>query len=228
MGFTEDDLRKMGVVLLPDGTYGKPRKEHPSNAVKQPIYATPITPARTVTLPLIQGTIPFASTDKVLIDSIVIRKITLTLFGIPMPKQSVRGHANGSYKMSKTDKKIYNVLYYQPKEFAERVKDYQTQIRKQLPAEFKIFENEVHVTKWHFVYPPLKAFQKIKGRMDDLRNGKIFYKNTRADLIDNIKKLVADSMTGLVYKDDGLIVTENNTAKYYGTGGMIIIEMEGY
>ena len=63
--------------------------------------------------------------------------------------------------------------------------------------------------------------------MDAIRNGEIFYKNTKPDLPDNLKKLVNDAMSGLVYEDDSLIVTENDTAKYYGIGGCIIIELEG-
>ena len=140
MGFTEDDLKKMGLVLLPDGTYGKPRKEHPSKQPKAVVNPTPgeklyvkgslsssVTPEQ---LSFITE-IPVASTDKVLIDSpIAMRKITLTLFGIPMPKQSVRSHANGSFSMSKTGKKIYNVLHYQPKEMKDNTSKGQVEIRK--------------------------------------------------------------------------------------------------
>jgi Holliday junction resolvase RusA-like endonuclease len=78
------------------------------------------------------------------------------------------------------------------------------------------------------MYPPLKAFHKEKGKMEAIRNGEIFYKNTKPDLIDNLKKLVFDSMAGIVLKDDSIIVTENDTAKYYGVGGCIIITLEGY
>lgn len=144
------------------------------------------------------------------------RTLKLKLFGIPMAKQSVRSFIKNG-----------KIMHFQPKEMVERVKDYQRQIKEQLPPGFKMFEKEVHITKMHFVYPPLKAFHKIKGRMEAIRDGEIFYKTSSGDLPDNLKKLPNDSMNGLVFKDDSIIVTENDTAKYFGTGGMIIIEMRG-
>ncbi len=148
----------------------------------------------------------------------VLTKVSLCLFGTPMPKQSVRATKSGAF--------------YQPKEMKQRTEDYRKQIMQQLTGknvfdQFCIFEKEVHITKMHFVYPPLKAFHKKKGMMDRIRAGEIIYKNTRPDVIDNLKKLVCDAMSGLVYKDDGIIVSEDNVKKYYGTGGCIIIEMEG-
>jgi Holliday junction resolvase RusA-like endonuclease len=64
--------------------------------------------------------------------------------------------------------------------------------------------------------------------MDAIRNGEIFYKATRPDLPDNLKKLVNDSMSELVFRDDSIIVSEDNVKKYFGIGGCIIIEMSGY
>lgn len=149
-----------------------------------------------------------------------IRVLKLELFGIPMAKQSVRSTRNG--------------LFYQPKESDERKQDYIRQIKQQLPKDFKPFTKQVFITKFHCIYPPLKSFHKKKGKMDAIRNGEIFYKNTQPDLIDNLKKLVFDcfgkdkkTKIPLVLDNDGIIVGEDNTRKYYGTGGMIIIEMKG-
>ncbi len=141
-----------------------------------------------------------------------IHKITLTLFGIPLPKQSVRS-SNGHF--------------WQPQKTVDRKKDYQRQIKEQLPKDFVKFTTEVHLRKFHCIFPPLKGFHKIKGRMDAIRNGEIFYKNTKPDLIDNLKKLCFDSLEDVI-SNDSIIVTENNTAKYYGIGGCIIIELSGY
>lgn len=144
--------------------------------------------------------------------------ITINLFGEPMAKQSVR---QGKSKSGKS------VFYTEHKKVA-RVKDYQKQILAQLPLGFKIFTEVVHVRKVHFVFAPLKGFSKEKGKMEKIRAGEIFYKNTKPDLPDNLKKLPFDAMSGLVYKDDCVVVSEDNIKKYYGTGGMIIIELEGY
>jgi len=151
------------------------------------------------------------------------RKITLNLFGEPMPKQSVR-----SYCTKAVDKKSgrHILAHFQPKEMEVRTKDYIRQIKEQLPKDFVMFQEQVHVTKMHFVFAPLKGFSKKK--MDQIRDGEIIYKNTKPDMPDNLKKLVNDSMSGLVFKDDSIIVTEDNVKKYYGTGGMIILELSGW
>jgi len=209
-GFTKDKLKDMSVVHDGKGGYrAMTKKEKESGNGK---YATIKQQQKELAKRETFSNITFGmmGTPNGNVDAM---KISLTLFGIPMPKQSVRS-AKGHF--------------WQPAKMTERTKDYISQIREQLPSDFKIFEHEVHITKMHFVYPPLKAFHKIKGQMDEIRAGKIFYKNTRPDLCDNMKKLVCDSMSGIVYKDDGLIVSEDNVKKYYGTGGMIQITMEGY
>lgn len=210
MAFTEDDLKSMGLVQLPDGTYGKPRKEHPSKQPKeQPFYAPSIGPADATIY--VKGTLFPAEAP-------AMRKITLTLFGIPMPKQSVRSFYNESLK---------RIMHYQPKEMEENTKRCQVEVRKQLPKDFVPFANEVHITKLHFVFPPLKAFQKIKGRMDDIHNGKTFYKNTKPDA-DNCCKFCWDFLKGVAFTDDNIIVSLSGLKKIYGTGGATIIEMEGW
>lgn len=197
--FSIADLEKMGLRQNPDGSFQKQKTVPQPRELEKP--KNPITTKQ----PL--------------------RKITLTLFGEPMPKQSVRAYCTKKVDRS-TGRHI--LAHYQPAEQEVRVKDYQRQIREQLPPDFTRFESRVHITKMHFLFAPLKGFQKIKGRMDAIRNGEIIYKETKPDLPDNLKKLVNDSMSGLVYKDDGIIVSEDNIKKYYGIGGCIIIEMEGY
>ena len=108
----------------------------------------------------------------------------------------------------------------------EREKDYKRQLIVQLPPGFKMFENEVHVRKFHVLFKPLKSHRKWE--MEIINSGGKLYHTKRPDLIDNLKKLVFDAMSGIVNKDDGLVCTENDTAKYYSTGGAILIELEGY
>lgn len=154
------------------------------------------------------------------------RSVTLTLIGEPMPKQSVRSFATGAFTLSKTGKKIYTVQHYQPTEMITRTKDYISQIKQQLPKDFIRFESRVHVKMMHFIFTPLKSFsKKIIG---SISNGEIVYKETKPDLPDNLKKLVNDSMSELVFKDDSIIVSEDNVKKYYGIVPCIKIELEGY
>lgn len=205
--FTEQDLKDLlGRGYAPDGNGGY----RPATAEEKARAIAPVVKTKTV----LTGENKFAlkenGTGK------VIRKISLVLFGVPMPKQSVRAFVTDKGKVGT----------YQPTKYGQRVKDYRAQIKKQLPEDFKMFTEQVRITKMHFVYPPLKSFTRLT--MDRIERGEIIYKNTKPDISDNLKKLPMDAMSGTVYKDDGMIVTENDIAKYYGTGGCIIIEMEGY
>lgn len=195
--FSEDDLNKMGLQQNPDGSYSKPK------TVLQPREITGIT---------ING-----NTGKVIsVETQPLqpfRIVKLTLFGEPMAKQSVRFGPNGHA--------------FQPKKKTDRKKDYQEQIRKQLPPDFVPFQTTAFITKLHFMYPPRKAFQKEKGKMEAIRTGKKFYKNSRPDM-DNLQKLLMDSLSDLVFADDSIIVGIDDMKKYYGIGGCVIIEMKGY
>jgi Holliday junction resolvase RusA-like endonuclease len=180
---SEDTLLKMGLHRNADGSYSK---------------------AKTILQPR-EKVIPVASNK--------LRKVSFTLFGEPMAKQSVRSTKSGHF--------------FQPKKYVDKEKDYRNQIAKQLPKDFQIFTEEARITKLHFIYAPLKAFHKIKGRMEQIREGKLFPKTTRPDVCDNLKKLVLDSMSELVYSDDSIIWGEDNVRKFFGTGGCVIIEIEG-
>lgn len=212
---TEDDLKNMGLVW--DEEHRAYIKRQVSIASSNPIQKIEYT---TLSSKRINSN---TSIEKNLIalanKNFFKRKLSLTLFGIPMAKQSVRtssGH------------------FWQPQKTVDRKKQYIEQIKKQLPKDFIPFSEEVFVTRFHCIFPPLKSFHKEKGKMERIRNGEVFYKNTQPDLIDNLKKLAFDCLgkdkkTGipLVISNDGIIVGEDNTRKYYGIGGCIIIDLEG-
>ena len=181
---SEDTLLKMGLHRNADGSYSK---------------------AKTTLQP--------REKEQVIVKNNELRKITITLFGEPMAKQSVRSTKSGHF--------------FQPKKYVDKEKDYRNQIAKQLPKDFVMFTEEARILKLHFIYAPLKAFHKIKGRMEEIREGKLFPKTTRPDVCDNLKKLVLDSMSELVYSDDSIIWGEDNVRKFFGTGGCVIIEIEG-
>lgn len=205
--FTESDLQKLGLQKDSDGKYSKKKTVQQPRDIK---FSKP-TPK----------SYSGEKVKAILFDEIgcmtelpLFRKITLTLFGEPMPKQSVRATKSGDF--------------FQPKKITDRFKFYQSEIRKQLPKDFKMFETCVFVRKMHFLYAPLKSFHKEKGKMEAIRNGKKFYKNSRPDLPDNLKKLVNDAMSEIVFRDDSIIVAEDDIKKYYSIGGCVIIELEGY
>ncbi len=207
--FTEDTLRAMGLQRNTDGSYSK------AKTVQQP--REKLTQLTTKEIEDIAKKMTTERRfEKDHIDAIKpneeFRRISLVLLGEPMPKQSVRSTKTGHH--------------FQPKKHVDRAKDYKRQIANQLPTDFIPFSQEVHITKYHFVYAPLKAFQKQKGVMEKIRNGEMVMKLTAGDL-DNLLKPVNDSMNDLVFKDDAIVHSIDGLKKYYGIGGCVIIEMIG-
>lgn len=207
--FTEDTLRAMGLQRNTDGSYSK------TKTVQQP--REKLTQLTTKEIEDIAKKMTTERRfEKDHIDAIKpneeFRRISLVLLGEPMPKQSVRSTKTGHH--------------FQPKKHVDRAKDYKRQIANQLPTDFIPFSQEVHITKYHFVYAPLKAFQKQKGVMEKIRNGEMVMKLTAGDL-DNLLKPVNDSMNDLVFKDDAIVHSIDGLKKYYGIGGCVIIEMIG-
>ena len=130
-----------------------------------------------------------------------------------MAKQSVK---QGRSKAGK-------VVFYTPKRFADRKTFMQIAIKSQLPRGFRLIETPLTICKLHFVSSPPKSMPK--NILQKIANNEIVYKFTRPDLPDNLKKLVIDAMTGIVFKDDSLIVAEDDIKKYYGKP-QTIIELE--
>lgn len=233
MAITSDEFKSMDLVPDGDGGFRVKTREEKESGMSMGVNPTTLKKQWQITTHMLDRAIKEADGMNLSLNTMFkaadvklpqFRSFTLKLFGEPMPKQSVRSFATGA----KTASNKYIVKHYQPAEMDKRVKDYQRQIREQLPQDFVMFTKIVHVRKLHFIFSPLKAFHKIKGKMEAIRGGEIFYKTTKPDLPDNLKKLVNDSMSNLIYKDDSLIVTENDVAKYYGEGGCIIIHLEGY
>ena len=146
------------------------------------------------------------------------RRLTLVLQGQPLAKQSVRKGRN-----IHTGKDIY----YQPKKTKKRMQDYKYQINSQLPKDFEMYTEKVYIEKMEFMFEPLAAHKKVKYKMNHIKAGGTFEKTTKPDLSDNLKKLVLDSMSDLVFKDDALICRENNVTKCYGSEGKITIVLSG-
>lgn len=210
--FTEDTLRAMGLQRNTDGSYSK------AKSVQQPREVLSLKKRQNISYGAIELVVKesYKTFEKDHIDAIKpneeFRRISLVLLGEPMPKQSVRSTKTGHH--------------FQPKKHVDRAKDYKRQIANQLPTDFIPFSQEVHITKYHFVYAPLKAFQKQKGVMEKIRNGEMVMKLTAGDL-DNLLKPVNDSMNDLVFKDDAIVHSIDGLKKYYGIGGCVIIEMIG-
>lgn len=176
------------------------------------------------------------------------RELLIELPGEPIPKQSTRfmpesyfqdgthicpytgvtlQHKKGDVKTVLMNGMVRCFVHaYTDSTLVTKTKEYQTMIKAQLPNDFKPFENEVHILSLDFVFTPLKSFSDKK--LKAIESSAIVYKNTRPDQVDNLKKLPFDAMNGLIYKDDSIVVNEQNIRKYYGVNPGVFIKLKGF
>ena len=94
-------------------------------------------------------------------------------------------------------------------------------------SNFKIFKGLVFVDRLVFVHYPTKEILRSKKRVAQLEQGFVTYKHTKPDLVDNLPKLLFDSMSGLVYQDDALIAFTGKCAKVWGFNPRVEITLRG-
>jgi Holliday junction resolvase RusA-like endonuclease len=145
-------------------------------------------------------------------------KLTLSIPGIPQPKQSVRARII----KTKTGKSFIHT--YQKKEVVENERSIKMIILEQLPPGFTPFSKGIKVMKLHYIFPPISSLKRHEYKI--LIEGGIFYKTTKPDLTDNLNKGLFDSMQGIVFMNDSQICEMNDVKKYYGLTPGILIEME--
>jgi len=164
------------------------------------------------------------------------RELSFIIRGTPIAKQSVKFYVQ---RINKGPQKGDPLLYYNDKTKRREViintyipakqKDWVNHIKKeilqQLPSGFQIFKNAVHVISTDFIFPPLKNFTKSK--IEDIKKGKIIYKYTQPDIVDNLAKGLFDGMQDIVYVNDGLIASEGLKRKFYAMTPGIIIHLKG-
>lgn len=174
--------------------------------------------------------------------------ITLTIPGSPVPKQSVKFSSNRYFQngthfchwckqntfhqagdvvtfRSKTSNKVDTIVTaYKDSKYTRLDKAIRMLVAQQLPKGFVMFDKEVHVDSCDFIFPivsgmPKKVIQAIE-------EGEIVFRPKQPD-IDNIFKPLQDSLTGLVWRDDSLIVSEGKIRKIYGVEPKTIITLTG-
>lgn len=145
-------------------------------------------------------------------------KLQLIIPGTPQPKQSVRSTIT-------TDKVgRLKIRHHQTEKVQANEKAISLQARVQLPKGFAAFTGPVAVTKLHYYFKPQKHWPKYK--LEELKAGKIFYKNTKPDVTDNLAKPLFDALEGLIFINDSQICKMDNVAKMYGLEPRIEIEFE--
>lgn len=145
-------------------------------------------------------------------------KLNLKILGTPKPKQSVRS------RMAKTKTgKIY-VQHYQTSEIKRNEKNIAFDVKSQLPPGFIPYSGAIHVKKLLYVFAPQKGWPKYK--LKELEQGKIFYKDVKPDLTDNLNKPLFDALQGIVFLNDSQICKISDVEKIYGLIPRIEIEFE--
>lgn len=127
------------------------------------------------------------------------------ILGTPVPKQSAR------FRVQKFGNKTA-VVSYQSKKVKKAEQNTAFDVKSQLPDSFELLDCPLEANVV-FVFHPPKGWPKYKK--EALRNGNIFYKETRPDLTDNLMKGLFDAMQGIVFSDDSRIV-KVSSMKIYG------------
>ena len=111
---------------------------------------------------------------------------SLTILGIPTPQKRPRFARMGRYvKTYDTNKSLKEGI----------IESLATQLPKDLittPLKVKVC----------FYFPHIKSHYKSNGALKD----KLFYKDTKPD-IDNLVKFIFDTLNGVIWRDDALIVS---------------------
>jgi len=144
--------------------------------------------------------------------------LKLKILGIPQPKQSVRSRGvlmpSGKVK----------IKHYQTDKIKSNERNIAFDVKSQLPKGFKPYDGPIEVKKLLYVFPPQKHWTKTK--LKQLEEGKVFYRDVKPDLTDNLNKPLFDAMQGIVFMNDSQIVKMNDVSKIYGLVPRIEIEFE--
>lgn len=130
--------------------------------------------------------------------------------GEPKAVQSVRFARMGNF-----------VRQYQPAEVTEWKNYIKIMARQQIPDGFTMMMDIVHVNL-SFRFSPLKSWTKKQDLM--FQSGEKMYKTSRPDLTDNLCKGLIDSLSGVIWKDDGQIASVKSE-KVYAKEPCIILEV---
>ncbi len=93
---------------------------------------------------------------------------------------------------------------YQPTEVLQWKTAVRLEAASQLDPAFRPYDGVPLRLLVEYLFSPPKSLPKRDFRA--LSSGCLFYKTTRPDLADNLNKGLLDALTGIVWKDDSLIV----------------------
>lgn len=114
---------------------------------------------------------------------------------------------------------------FQPKEQIEWKNWIRLQVSQRLDPKFKMIEDQPIEIEVAYMYAPPKSWSKKKMRT--LEEVGYIWKTTKPDVSDNLNKGLIDALTGLLWRDDSLIV-DCHAKKYYSQTEGIFIEISTY
>lgn len=128
-------------------------------------------------------------------------EISIVFPVMPLAVQSVRFASAGGIARK-----------YQPQKSVSYKRALRYLCLQQLPVGFEPWDCPLKV-EVQFIYPAPKSFSQKK--IQQIKEGEIFYKYTRPDLQDNLMKATSDALTGIIWSDDSRICVLEST-KIYG------------
>ncbi len=102
---------------------------------------------------------------------------------------------------------------YQPGDTVDWKNYIRLSAQEQLPESFRMFSGVALLLDADFVFTAPGGMSKTLYRR--MEAGGTIFKRTRPDLTDNLMKGLCDALTGIVWKDDGLI-SQVHSRKIYG------------
>lgn len=140
----------------------------------------------------------------------------LVIKGIPKPKQGDKS----AIMKSKAGKQY--VAHYKDKVVLAEENNFRAQIVNLLPPDYTPMRGLVFIKSLVLVFPVLKGFTKKQEQA--IKDGCMLFKGSTPDL-DNLEKLLFDSMKGVVFLDDNQVVSKTKITKIYGYTPMTIVEL---
>ena len=135
--------------------------------------------------------------------------IQLALAAAPKSVQSVRFAARCGY-----------IRTFQPKAQKAWKRAIKVAVSEQLPVGWQPFGKVPLWVQVVYVFPPLKSAKKAELEIID--SGGVIYKETRPDVNDNLNKGLFDALTGVLWEDDGRVVS-SHVYKVFGKETGILI-----
>ena len=116
------------------------------------------------------------------------------------------------------------IHHYQPSFITKTTESLSTQANLLMRGN-EMFKIEVVIEEIIYQFSPLKSF--TKANIIQMNNGVELIKTTKPDMMDNLNKLLMDSLSKVVFYNDALIWKSMNVRKVYSVIPGVLIKLIG-